>query len=145
MNPPYLEKHPDGLSSFFATGIRTLHNPNRQDLLTATEGAHARGPVEFVYDGEEEFALMLDEYEISWQYKPRTFAVEWDEEGNFVDSFTPGFYLPDLDLYVELGAPVERKSVAKAQKVRLLRQQQPRIRIELLSGASAPELFESPF
>src|SRR5215471_18612229 len=62
-------------------------------------------PPDFAYSWEEAFAETLNQHGISWQYKPRTFAVEWDNEGNFVDSFTPDFYLPLIDLYVELIGP----------------------------------------
>ena len=87
--------------------------------------------VEFANESEEGFARTLEAHRILWRYKPRTFAVEWDEEGNFVDSFTPGFYLPAQNRYVELARPDCRVSVA-ARKVRLLRQQYPRIKIDLI-------------
>ena len=78
---------------------------------------------------------MLDQHSIPWQYKPRTFAVEWDEDGIFIDSFTPGFYLPTRDLYLEIVAPNCRVSNERARKARLLRQEHPAIRIEVLSAA----------
>ena len=108
---------------------------DQTEWLTTDEEAGVAFPVEFAYSWEEEFARTLDEYEISWQYKPRTFAVEWDEEGNFVDSFTPDFYLPARDVFVELAAPDCSASGAKVRKVRLLRQQYPEVLIELLGGA----------
>src|SRR5262245_24372965 len=100
--------------------------PLDQDLNSDT-------PVDFVCSWEEAFARTLDQHGIFWQYKHRTFAVEWDDEGNFVDSFTPDFYLPLFDLYVELTVPNHHEAGAKARKVRLLRQQRPGLRIELLS------------
>src|SRR4029453_4538242 len=90
-------------------------------------------PVGFADVFEEAFARTLDQHGIFWQYKHRTFAVEWDDEGNFVDSFTPDFYLPLFDLYVKLIVPNHHEAGAKARKVRLLRQQRPGLRIELLS------------
>lgn len=99
----------------------------------AANAVRCSNKVDFVYSWEESFAAVLDEHEIAWQYKPRTFAVEWDEEGNFVDSFSPDFYLPVRDVYVEL-APDSSASHAKARKVRLLRKEYPEIRIELISG-----------
>jgi hypothetical protein len=97
---------------------------------------HRESSVEFAYAFEEAFARTLDQYGIAWHYKPRTFAVEWDNEGNFVDSFTPGFYLPVLDLYVEL-IGLDRSEAAKAKKVRLLRQQKPELEIELVRAAGS--------
>lgn len=91
--------------------------------------------IDFDYDFEQEFARMLDQHSIPWQYKPRTFAVEWDEDGIFIDSFTPGFYLPTRDLYLEIVAPNCRVSNERARKARLLRQEHPAIKIEVLSAA----------
>ena len=87
--------------------------------------------VEFANESEEGFARTLEAHRILWRYKPRTFAVEWDEEGNFVDSFTPGFYLPGQNRYVEVTAPDCRVSVT-ARKVRLLRQHYSHIKIDLI-------------
>jgi hypothetical protein len=88
--------------------------------------------IEFDYEFEREFARTLDRHSILWQYKPRTFAVEWDENGTFIDSFTPSFFLPARDLYIELVAPDCRLSNERARKARLLRQQHPAISIEVL-------------
>src|SRR5437879_4677571 len=65
------------------------------------DGQHYH-PVSFAHESEAEFARILDFYHIVWQYEPRTFAIEWDEEGNVAGSFTPDFYLPDQDLFIEL-------------------------------------------
>ena len=48
------------------------------------------------------FARILDFYGILWQYEPRTFALEWDDEGKVSLAFTPDFFLPEQNLYVEL-------------------------------------------
>lgn len=97
---------------------------------------------EFDYDFEEEFARTLDQRDIPWQYKPRTFAVEWDEDGNFIDSFTPSFFLPARDLYIELVAPDCRLSNERTRKARLLRQQHPAIRIEVLPFLRCSQVVE---
>lgn len=94
-------------------------------------------PIEFAHACEEDFARMLDAREVLWQYKPRTFAVEWDEEGNFLDCFTPDFFLPSNETYIVLIAPDWSTSTAKTRKVRLLRRHHPEIRIELVHSAHA--------
>lgn len=138
-NQEGLQDRPGSFSHAMAVlALQSLDNP---DWLETTE-PYQRKPVEFAYCREEEFARMLDSHQILWQYKHRTFAVEWDEEGNFVDSFTPDFYLPAFDKYVELVATDYRAYGAKARKVRLLRQLHPDIRIELLSNASPSSLLE---
>ncbi len=100
------------------------------------------GSFEFDYDFEEEFARTLDQRDILWQYKPRTFAVEWDEDGNFIDSFTPSFFLPARDLYIELVTPDCRLSNERARKARLLRRQHPAIRIEVLPFLRCSQVVE---
>jgi hypothetical protein len=120
--------------------IRRTHriSENQPEWLSADEESPLELPVEFAYVWEEAFAQALDQHGILWQYKPRTFAVEWDDEGNFVDSFTPDFYLPLIELYVELVGPDHYETASKARKVRLLRRQKPELRIQLVgeSGAS---------
>ena len=123
-----------------ATGVLALRSLDYPDWLE-TAKRYERKPLEFANRWEEEFARMLDLHQISWQYKHRTFAVEWDEAGNFVDCFTPDFYIPAFDAYVELVAGCGALG-AKARKVRLLRQLHPDIRIELLSSASQSSLLK---
>jgi len=124
-------------------GELALQSLNQPDGHNPTEERYERKPIEFADRFEEEYARLLDEHQILWQYKHRTFAVEWDEEGNFVDSFTPDFYLPAFDKYVELVPADYRASGAKARSVRLLRQVHPEIKIELLNAASPSPIFET--
>lgn len=90
--------------------------------------------IEFAHPCEEEFANTLDARNIPWRYKPRTFAVEWDEDGNFVDCFTPDFYLVADETYIALIAAERSESNAKMRNVRLLRRQHPEIRIEVVTS-----------
>jgi hypothetical protein len=57
---------------------------------------------DFAHPSERVAAQILDFYRIRWEYEPTTFPIEWDGDGNVIASFTPDFYLPDLDLYIEL-------------------------------------------
>ena len=138
MNATLQEEHRHPGSFNLPAAAEFLHGLDDTGWLTTSEESCATSPVEFVFRWEEEFARILDEHEVSWRYKPRTFAVEWDDEGNFVDSFTPDFYLPERDVYVELIAPDQSASAAKARKVRLLTQLHPEINIRLLSSVSPP-------
>jgi hypothetical protein len=135
MNATYSEEHQDRAGLLKLSVANAVRGFDQAYRFATAEDACATGPVDFAYWWEQEFARVLDEHEVSWQYKPRTFAVEWDEEGNFVDSFTPDFFLPAHDAFVELIAPECGGSSAKVRKVRLLRQQHPEIVIELFSGA----------
>ena len=45
---------------------------------------------------------MLDFYGVPWVYEPRTFVLEQDEDGRVTEAFTPDFYLPEQDLFLEI-------------------------------------------
>ena len=119
-----------------------VENFGSDPRLIGSESSRLTSPIEFEYDFEKEFARTLDHHSIPWQYKPRTFAVEWDADGNFIDSFTPSFFLPARDLYIELVSPECRFSSERARKARLLRQQHPAITIEVLPCAYPYQVVE---
>ncbi|HEY3137859.1 MAG TPA: hypothetical protein VGL29_17670 [Blastocatellia bacterium] len=96
---------------------------------------------EFANSTQADFAGTLDSYQIAWHYKPRTFAIEWDDDGNFVDSLTPDFYLPEYGQYVELASP-ESRFAEKNRCVLLLRRHHPEIRITLISPSEVDSLVE---
>ncbi len=89
-------------------------------------------PAQFAHESEVEFARILDFYGISWIYEPRSFPLRWDGE-RIVEAFTPDFFLPDLNLYVELTTMRQRLATEKNRKVRLLRELYPEIKIRLLN------------
>ncbi len=90
--------------------------------------------VQFAHDSEREFAGILDFYQIQWEYEPRNFPLQWDSEGRSVESFTPDFYLPELDLYVELTTLKQSLVTKKNRKLRRLRELYPDINIKLFYG-----------
>ena len=59
-------------------------------------------PPRFANKAELECAKVLDYYGVPWEYEPRTFVLEEDEDGRTVEAFKPDFYLPEQDLYVEV-------------------------------------------
>jgi cytidylate kinase len=87
---------------------------------------------EFAHLSEREFARVMDFYRIRWQYEPRTFPIEWDDNNNVVKAFTPDFYLPDLDLFIELTTMKQSLVTKKNRKVRLLRELYPEVNIKIL-------------
>jgi hypothetical protein len=104
--------------------------------------ADVRPPVTFAHSSEEEFARILDFYHIAWQYEPRTFAIEWDSEGSVVGSFTPDFYLPEHDLYIELTTLKQSLVTKKNRKVRLLKELHPGVNIKILYASDYRKLVE---
>jgi hypothetical protein len=101
-----------------------------------------RHPASFAHSSEEELARILDFYHIAWQYEPRTFAIEWDAEGNVVSSFTPDFYLPEHDLYIELTTLKQSLVTKKNRKVRLLRELYPEVNCKILYASDYRKLIE---
>ncbi|MDO9573599.1 MAG: hypothetical protein Q7I94_01295 [Candidatus Contubernalis sp.] len=68
----------------------------------------------------------------NWEYKPRTFPLEWDNEGNITEAFSPDFYLSDYDLYVEITTQRQKLVWKKNRKVRRLREFYPAINIKII-------------
>jgi len=58
----------------------------------------------FAHDLEEKFAEILESFEIEYAYEPKTFALKTNGNGEIKRGFTPDFYLPELDMYVEITA-----------------------------------------
>jgi hypothetical protein len=92
----------------------------------------ARPRPAFAHASEAELARILDFYEVAWQYEPHTFPILFDREGTVLESFSPDFYLPDLDLYVEITTLKQRLVRKKNRKLRRLRELYPDLRIKLL-------------
>ncbi len=85
----------------------------------------------FANESEKEFAKILDFYKINWQYEPKTFPLEFDNDGIPTLSFTPDFYLPDLDLFIELTTLNQNLVTKKNKKIRKLRELYPNVSIKL--------------
>lgn len=88
-------------------------------------------PAQFSHPTEEAFAKILDFYGLEWEYEPRTFPLKWDHQNRVVESFTPDFYLPQQDLYIELTTLRPRLSQYKNRRVRRLKELYPEINIKL--------------
>ncbi len=88
-------------------------------------------PPQFANTSEEECARIIDYYGIPWMYEPRTFVLERDEEGNVVEAFTPDFYLPEQDLFIELTTMKQAHVTKKNMKIRKVRERFPEINIKL--------------
>jgi len=86
----------------------------------------------FSHPAEELFARVLDFYGLEWQYEPRTFPLEWDENGNVTEAFSPDFYLPAQDLFIELTTLRPQLTTIKNRKLRRLQELYPGINIKLL-------------
>jgi len=81
--------------------------------------------VRFAHASERQFARLLDFYQIEWEYEPRSFDLEWDRDGNVTQRFTPDFYLPQYDLYIEITTLNQKLVTRKNRKIRRLRELYP--------------------
>jgi hypothetical protein len=90
-----------------------------------------RAAAPFAHASEAEMARILDFYAVRWDYEPHTFPILWNLEGAVVESFAPDFYLPDLDIYLEMTTLRQRLVRKKNRKLRRLRELYPNLRIKL--------------
>ena len=74
---------------------------------------------------------MLDFYGVPWDYEPRTFVLERDEEGRVTSAFAPDFYLPEQDLYVEVTVMRQSLVTRKNRKLREVRRLYPDVKVKL--------------
>ena len=96
--------------------------PSPLSAIDATRFAHA---------SEAEMARILDFYGVRWDYEPTTFPILWNLDGDVVESFAPDFYLPEMDVFLEMTTLKQRLVRKKNRKLRRLRELYPDIRIKL--------------
>jgi hypoxanthine phosphoribosyltransferase len=100
-------------------------------VTAAQPDPHRPARPAFAHASEAEMARILDFYEVRWAYEPDTFPIGWTLEGEVVESFSPDFYLPDLELYLELTTLKQSLVRKKNRKLRRLRELYPDVRIKL--------------
>jgi hypothetical protein len=100
------------------TSERPASRRRQQRLRSTTTPAPA-----FAHPVEREFARILDEHGIAWLYEPHTFVLERSQDGHVREAFTPDFYLPDLDVYVECTVMRHELMNRKRRKARKARRQ----------------------
>ena len=97
--------------------------------------------VSFAHPSERVFARLMDFYRIEWEYEPRTFPIEWNEQGVVVEAFTPDFHLPELGLYVELTTMKQSLVTRKNRKVKRLRELYPEVNIHVFYQKDVEDLI----
>lgn len=86
----------------------------------------------FIHPIEEAFARILDFYGVAWEYEPTTFPLQWDDEGHVIEAFTPDFFLPQQDLYIELTTLRPKLMLRKNRKLKRIKALYPEVNIKLL-------------
>ena len=118
----------------FAVGV-AVESPDFQ----AFRGA---GRPRFANRAELECAKLLDYYGVPWDYEPTTFVLETDGEGRVTEAFTPDFYLPEQDLYLEITVMKQTLVTRKNRKLRKLRELYPDVNAKLFYRRDVERLAE---
>lgn len=95
----------------------------------------------FSHPAEEMFARILDFYGVKWLYEPKTFDLAWNKQGKIILAFTPDFYLPDQELYVELTTLRPSLATIKNKKMRLMAELFPEVNIKLMKRRDIRDLM----
>ena len=103
------------------------------DAIGAARARDGAGPVSvpFAHASEAEMSRILDFYAVRWEYEPDTFPILWNLDGDVIESFSPDFYLPDLDLYLEMTTLRQKLVRRKNRKLRRLRELYPDLNVKL--------------
>lgn len=87
--------------------------------------------IHFAHPSEKVCAEILEYYGIEWEYEPRTFPIEFDKKGKVISYFTPDFYFPEFELYIELTTMSQKLVTKKNRKVRKLKSMFPDVNIKI--------------
>lgn len=96
---------------------------------------------DFSHPVEAAFAKILDFYGIAWEYEPRSFPLEWDVENKVTEAFTPDFYLPGQDLYLELTTLRPKLATFKNRRIRRMNELYPEVNIKLFKRREMHKLM----
>jgi len=88
-------------------------------------------PPRFANRIELECAKLLDFYGVPWEYEPHSFVLGRDEHGRVTSAFTPDFYLPEQELYIEVTIMKQSLVTRKNRKLRQLRELYPDVKVKL--------------
>lgn len=85
--------------------------------------------------------MILDYYGVTWEYEPRTFPLEWDGDGKVIEAFSPDFYLPQQDLYIELTTLRPKLSTKKNRRMRRMKELYPHVNVKLIKRKEMRDLL----
>jgi bifunctional protein TilS/HprT len=127
------------LQQLLKQGYRPSEKRRRSSRASSLPSTTLR-PTSFAHPSEEDFAKLLDFYCIEWLYEPRSFPLRWKGD-KIAEMFTPDFYLPELDLYVELTTLKQNLLTEKNRKLRQLRALYPEVNVRLLNKSDFLKLL----
>ena len=86
----------------------------------------------FAHPSEKLFADHLDLFDIKWIYEAVSFTLEWGS-GSIKKMFTPDFYLPSLNLFIEITTMNKNLITKKRKKIKLAKKLYPQMNFKLLN------------
>ncbi len=95
-------------------------------------------------EAEADVAAALDRVGVEWRYEPTRFVIARHPDGREREACSPDFYLPTLDLYLEVSSGSPRRLNRKRAKLRRLSESHPEVRVELLGASEVEELLRNP-
>ncbi len=87
--------------------------------------------IRFAHRSEQEFARLLDFYDIKWLYEPVSFDIAWDHSGRPTSKFTPDFYLPEYNLFIEITTMNQKLVTKKNRKIKRLHELYPEVKCKI--------------
>ena len=94
--------------------------------------ASAEDGRQFAHPSERLLSRIFDLCRLRWSYEPRTFVLRRSDDGNIAEGFTPDFFLPDLDLYLEVTTLRQDLTTRKHKKMRRLRELYAGVQVHIL-------------
>ena len=94
----------------------------------------------FAHPAEQACVSLFEQHGLSWRHEPVCFILARHDDGSIHEAFTPDFYLPELDVFIEVTAMDPRHASRKRRKVRQLRTLVPDLEIVLLEARDLSRL-----
>jgi len=124
---------PERLNNSGTVQVDTARGQTTQAVLPLYRSAVRPGAQpHFAHPAELELARVFTFFGIRWSYEPTTFTLPALPDGRPVARFTPDFFLPDHQLYLELTTMRQRLVTRKNSKVRRMHEAYPNVRIKLV-------------
>jgi hypothetical protein len=104
----------------------------------------ASAPPRLATPTEAIVAAALDRARVRWTYESTRFVISYNADGTEHEACVPDFFLPALDIYLEVSDGSPRRLNRKRAKLARLREAHPEVRVELLGPREIAELERSP-
>ena len=86
----------------------------------------------FAHESEYDFAELLSLYGVKWIYEPISFPLKWGSDGSIKKMFTPDFYLPEHNLFLEITTMNQNLVTKKNKKIKLAKKLFPNVRFKII-------------